>query len=335
VDTPPPPDLDEADLSAALNAEWDLQADNLCYLPKGAGSYHWIVKSAGQSRAFVTVDDLGTKPWIAEGGDATFEGLRSAYEAAWDLEHGAGLAVIVGPTRSRDGSVILRLSDNYSIATFPFVDGVSGTWGEPVPPEVRTRLLRDLAGLHQATGTLETRLAVRQLDVPERPLLMAALDALGTPWDAGPLSERARLVLGEHEEEVRGWLTELDRLALDVRGAESQLVVTHGEPHPANLIHTNAGLRLIDWDTVALAVPERDLWMLDDGSPDAFATYEEKTGRTVSDTAVRFYRLAWTLSDIASFAHMLRTQREPTRWVEAKRDGFEGLLEGATSAPYG
>jgi spectinomycin phosphotransferase len=31
------------------------------------------------------------------------------------------------------------------------------------------------------------------------------------------------------------------------------MVVTHGEPHPGNLIQTSAGLVLIDWDTVAVA----------------------------------------------------------------------------------
>lgn len=39
-------------------------------------------------------------------------------------------------------------------------------------------------------------------------------------------------------------------------------VVTHGEPHPGNVIRTSHGLRIIDWTTVQMAPPERDLWML-------------------------------------------------------------------------
>ena len=39
-------------------------------------------------------------------------------------------------------------------------------------------------------------------------------------------------------------------------------VVTHGEPHPVNVMQTDAGRVLIDWDTVAIAPPERDLWMV-------------------------------------------------------------------------
>ena len=38
--------------------------------------------------------------------------------------------------------------------------------------------------------------------------------------------------------------------------------MTHGEPHAGNVMRTDEGRLLVDWDTVALAPPERDLWML-------------------------------------------------------------------------
>jgi spectinomycin phosphotransferase len=110
--------------------------------------------------------------------------------------------------------------------------------------------------------------------------------------------------------------------------------VTHGEPHPGNLIRTDAGLRLIDWDTVALARPERDLWMLDDGSPGCLGLFEELTGHEVSEPAVKFYRLAWTLSDIASFVEMFRSPHQETRWLRRKFRGFQRLLAGQPSAPH-
>jgi aminoglycoside phosphotransferase (APT) family kinase protein len=36
--------------------------------------------------------------------------------------------------------------------------------------------------------------------------------------------------------------------------------LTHGEPHPGNVIGTDDGWLLVDWDTAAIAQPERDLW---------------------------------------------------------------------------
>jgi spectinomycin phosphotransferase len=111
-------------------------------------------------------------------------------------------------------------------------------------------------------------------------------------------------------------------------------VVTHGERHPGNLIHVQNGLRLIDWDTVALAEPGRDLWMFDTGDDDALHAYTELTGKPINRAAIEFHRLAWTLSDISWFADMFRAEHTHTRWTEHKWQGFVKLLEGASSAPY-
>lgn len=336
MDTPPRETFSDRDLLAALTGHWDLRAGSVRYVPKGAGSYHWVVAASGHPRYFVTVDDLGTKPWIGDQRQVAFDGLRVAYETARVLENQAGLPWVVGPLPASDGSVIVRLSDQYSVTVFPFIEGVAGRWGDRVPRDRRTALLRQLATLHQVTGQVDAAIARRPLDLPERPLLRAALDALDRPWRGGPLAEPARHALAGHAETVTGWLAELDGLARSLGAAqEEQLVVSHGEPHPGNLIMTGQGLRLIDWDTAALALPERDLWMFDDGSAGAFGPYAEVTGRSVNGTAVRFFRLAWTLSDIASFAAMFRSPHQQTRCTGQKWSGFLRLLGGAPPAPYG
>ena len=153
----------------SLSAAWALEAGRIEYVPKGAGSYHWTV-GAGGSKYFVTVDDLDTKPWIGSRRDPTFEGLASAYEAAWALLHEARLAFVVGPLRRSNGSTLLRLSDQYAMAVFPYVDGQAGRWGDPLTASDRPHLLRDLARLHRTTIPSGMWLARRTLDLPERPL---------------------------------------------------------------------------------------------------------------------------------------------------------------------
>ena len=74
--------------------------------------------------------------------------------------------------------------------------------------------------------------------------------------------------------------------------------------------------------------------MLDDRSADAFEAYEAVTETRISHTAVSFYRLAWSLSDIASFLTMFRTTRRQTQWLDQKWTGFLHLLGGAQSTPY-
>ena len=150
-------------------------------------------------------------------------------------------------------------------------------------------------------------------------MLDASLQDLHRRWTGGVFAERTRAVLSEHASGVRQHLARFDELAAQLDAADRSLVVTHGEPHPGNLIHTADGLRLIDWDTVALAEPERDLWMLDDGSG----------ALDVDRTAIEFYRLAWTMSDIASFTDMFRRPHERTGWAERKWAGFVELLDRA------
>ena len=90
---------------------------------------------------------------------------------------------------------------------------------------------------------------------------------------------------------------------------------------------------MIDWDTVGLAEPERDLWMLDNGA-DGLAAYTETTAHPLNHVGIEFYRLAWTMSDIASFTNMFRSAHAATGWLERKWRGFVALVEGASSMPY-
>ncbi|MFJ8961804.1 hypothetical protein ACIRG5_20690 [Lentzea sp. NPDC102401] len=68
-----------------------------------------------------------------------------------------------------------------------------------------------------------------------------------------------------------------------------------------------AGLRLIDWDTVGLAPPERDLWLI--GGDSAFCS------------------LRWAVNDIADFAVSLRAPHEQSRDAELTLHYFTETLK--------
>lgn len=129
-------------------------------------------------------------------------------------------------------------------------------------------------------------------------------------WNGGPFGEPARAPLKNHRDLIGGWVDTYRTVAREVERSGDGLVITHGQPPGGNLIRTAGSLFLIDWDTVALAPRERDLWMLDDGSPGGFAPYTEVTGRTVNRSALQLYRLAWTLSDVAGFFTTFRHEHE-------------------------
>jgi spectinomycin phosphotransferase len=334
LDTPPPAAIDDDLLTATLAQAWSIDPRALEYVPKGVGSYHWRAVSAGAETYFVTVDDLDTKPWIGQERDSTFDGLCAAYATAWTLNHDDGLALVVPPINADDGSPAVRLGDQYSVSVFPFVDGEPWSWGQPVAREQRALVVRELAQLHKTEHGRHTGIRRRARGLPERDALTHALDSLDHPWTGGAYSERARFELTESAARVLERLARFDDLAALLDRTAPATVVTHGEPHPGNLIQTPSGLRMIDWDTVALAEPERDLWMLGH-KPDGSDEYSEATGHAIDPDAIEFYRLGWTLSDIASFTAMFRSDHPRTKWAETKWEGFVALLRGAESEPYG
>jgi spectinomycin phosphotransferase len=331
----PPAGLDESDVIDALARFWALEVGHLAYIPKGFGSYHWCTETPTQ-KYFLTVDDLDTKPWLGGTREATFGNLRAAYGATLTLHQRGDLDFIVAPVPRLDGGVVVRLSERYGLTVFPFLSGQAGVWGEPIRPPEREQLFRRLAQLHQSTESVASQVPRHGLAVPGRALLVSALNDRNRPWTGGPLSEPARQILVRHAETVERWLNSFDHLARLVQGAGGASVVTHGEPHPGNLIRCDGGPLLVDWDTMGLAPPERDLWMLDDGSSAALGPYTEVSGRPVDASAISLFRLAWTLSDIAVYVALFRSDHASHDDTEKSLRGLSDSLSEATSVrPYG
>ena len=97
---------------------------------------------------------------------------------------------------------------------------------------------------------------------------------------------------------MRALLDEYDALVADAD--RTRFVVTHGEPHRANTVVTpERGVVLVDWDTVLLAPPERDLWRLVGEDPQVRGRYESRTGVVLGDDLLRAHALRWDLADVA------------------------------------
>jgi spectinomycin phosphotransferase len=335
VDTPPPSRIEQTDLARSLARSWGVEVIRLRYLPKGFGSYHWLAEAQDRHFYFLTLDDLGTKPWLGDDAESTFEGLQAAYGTALALHDHAQLDFVVPPVPSVDSRVAVRLGPQHSLALFEFIDGQPGQWGEPMNPGDREHLLGILARLHASTPAVPSGVPWRGLELPGRAGLEAALEELDRPWDGGPFSDMARREFAANVEVVREWLASFDALAARVATRAAPAVVTHGEPHPGNLIRVDADLRLIDWDTVALSQPERDLWMLEDDSGGSLAAYTNETGRAVDGTAIALYRLAWRLTDIALFTALLRSHHGVNEGTEKAWNGFRDSLHCCELPAYG
>ncbi|GIE89603.1 phosphotransferase enzyme family protein [Actinoplanes regularis] len=332
-----PPGLDEDELSAALLDGWAVRAESSEYLPVGAGSYHWSVRDRNGVVRFVKVDDLGA-------GDAVparvFDDLHRSLRTASALHREVGLDFVVAPLPATDGTVLRRLASKYAVSVFPLVDGVPGDFG-PHRPEDLAELVSRLADLHRATPAVAHLAPRAELRLPGRAGLHEALRDLDRGWDGGPYAEPARELLVRHQERVQRWLADFDALVDVVRESAPGWVVTHGEPHPGNVIRTSRGLRLIDWTTVRSAPPERDLWMLTSaftsmigadpvGADEAvLAGYAEAAGRDLTPAGIALYRRWWALADVAAFIGDLRGPHGDGGDAAAALTYLTGYLETA------
>ena len=311
-----PDDFDDSQLLASLAEGWGLESTSAEYLAVGFGSYHWAVTDTAGRPFFVTVDDLRQQEWLGSTAKAAFDGLKNAFDTALALREQARLHFVVAPLPAIHGETVRRVGSHHAVAVFPIISGQPGDFGDESSPAERAEVARLLAELHAATSAAPRFTARLEPGIPARDSLEEALADLDQPWNGGPFSEPTRAWLARSAASVRGRLRDFDRLAARVGAADQDLVITHGEPHPGNLMRTGSGLVLIDWDSVALALPERDLWFVTTGADEAAARYAAAAGRAIDSDALSMYRLGWDLTDIALFTKQLRSTHRRTADTE-------------------
>jgi spectinomycin phosphotransferase len=308
-----PVDISDSDVAAALARQWALTMQDMSYLPVGFGGYHWLAADPTGTRWFVTVSDLAS-PWVPD--------LPAAMQTAAWLATQAGLGFVVAPVPTRAGQVVGSLDRRHALTLFPYLDAAPSHFEDPIDDGDRAAIIDMLARLHTAIPE-GIQVPSRPLELGTRQAIDQALGSLGVPWTSGPYAEPGRDLLARYERPLRQAFTRFDGLLDRLREAGRPYVITHGEPHPGNLLRTRAGLRLIDWDMTALARPERDLWWVISGDQDA-ARYSRRTGWTVNQDALALYRLRWDLDDIAGFLSQIGGPHQQTAdtlmtWTELQK----------------
>jgi spectinomycin phosphotransferase len=184
-----------------------------------------------------------------------------------------------------------------------------------------------LGRLHAASGSVRRDLPGQEdFTLPGRQALEEALGELETPWEQGPFAERARELVRAHAGGIRDRLRAYDELAGRVSEEPGPWVVTHGEPHSANVIRDpGGGLLLVDWDTTLVAPPERDLWMTLDADLTGWDEYRAVMGSArLNERALELYRERWALAEICIYVAEFRRPHEET---EDTRVSWQELAE--------
>jgi spectinomycin phosphotransferase len=220
----------------ALAWGWRLSGVSMEYLPVGGGGYHWKVTGRDGRSRFVTVDDLDGKDWLGDTRDAVLAGLGQALGTAAALRHEAGLDFVVAPVATRGGEFVRRVDDRYPVSVFPFLAGNCYPFGPFANAQLRSRALDMIAALHLSSPAVRDHAPRHIPGVSGRGDLDAFLRAPGRRWDGGPFSEAAHRLLVPRTAELAQLAAGFDRLADLTSPARADPVITHGEPHPANLM---------------------------------------------------------------------------------------------------
>lgn len=324
-----PADLKVQSIVDALVDRWNMCHTSLRYAPLGFGSHHWIAEEPDGQKWFVTVDDLRADHFRASG-DQSLEILTTAVQTAAALRDVANLSFVIGPIADGSGKVVYRLDHHYAMSVFPFLDVEPTGFGTFQDTRDRNGALSLIGRLHNATRRISVD-GLRQdtLTVPSRADLEMALQNLDGAWSGGPYSEPARLLLREHAQALQKSLRHFDDVSSSVKRDTTGWVITHGEPHAANVIRPRSGeLVVVDWDTVAYAPRERDLWMLVDESQPDWSPYRDETGvASLSGIAMNAYRLHWSLSEIAIYVSWCLKPHERTQEMSIAWAGLQEYLE--------
>lgn len=304
-----PPDFTDVDLATLVERYWGLCGLRFEYVPLGFGSHHW--RAGGW---FVTVDDLEAAHQPGPDADSSFAALERAYRTAALLHDEAGLEFVVAPVAGLGGAVLRRLGDRYAVSVLPFVAGKSSDWGPYEADDDRRTMGALLGRLHAATDHVPAGLPrTEDFAIPARAALEDALSDLERPWTTGPFAEPARRLLARSAERLDHLLREYDALACSALRHSHSWVVTHGEPHRANVIRGPDGRHhLVDWDTTLVAPRERDLHMVLGEDLVGWDEYVAGPPSQLDQSILRLYRRWWELADVATFVDLFRRSHGQT-----------------------
>lgn len=292
-----PAGFDRDELVWALRDGWGVRVSDLRYEPVGFGTHHYRGTDRDGAGWFVNVDELAAKRWLGNDDSQVISNLEKALGTAAALRE-AGLEFVHAPLRLNQGGFVATAVDGYAVSLFNVIEGTSHPFGEFPTDAERREVLSALGRMHATTDGLPAGLPARDsLEVPQRQELF---EALQNKWETGPYAERAKLLLEGGVDVVNDLFARYDALVSTVLSTSDVWVVTHGEPHAGNVMRPkDGGIKLIDWDTVALAPRERDLWMIEPRDDQDWAAYQQTS--EADPAAIELYQLWWKLSEICGY----------------------------------
>ena len=243
------PAIDREALARAIREEYGLAADRLSFIPAGLYAFCYRVES-GVERHFLKVWPKPLPTYVSTEATRTMLALTAL------MHERRAFADFSYPLPTRSGLHSWMFGDRLA-ALFPFLEGRT--------PEPSARFAgafgRRIAELHAATTAMGDCLPAREaLGVPFGDTLRRNLAGLDAAPDR-PGRIRVRELLLPIRDDLLGLLDAVMAMRETVRAIAEPFVLCHRDTGWHNLLEGDHGrLFFLDWDDVAMAPPEHDLF---------------------------------------------------------------------------
>ncbi len=285
-------------LTACLDREYGLAATSVVFLPLGA--------------------DVDTAVYRVESceGIPFFLKLRRNFQPASVvvpyLLAKQGIRNVIAPRATRAGELFVKFDDWFLLLS-PFVAGVSG-WDVELTPGQWRELGRGLRALHtvELPETMACGVLHETYNAGTRLQVRALLDEMQHSQTNDAISRELLRLAQEKRTVIVSLLRHADELSALLRQQPPRHCLCHGDMHAGNILLADDRLFIVDWDTLVMAPPERDLMFIGGSvggcwnKPQEVQWFMQGYGpQSMDETALAYYRCERILQDIAEFAQAL------------------------------
>ena len=293
------PNIQDNIILSQINAEYNLHATELRFLPLGA--------------------DLGTAVYQVTANDGTtyFLKLRKGFDEISVIIplflKSQGVKEIISPieTKSKQGWANFG---EYKMILYPFIKGRNGFEAElsnahkralgatlkaihtaPIPPELKQQIPHETFSPRFRESMKSFQEKVKELTYDDPVAATLAEFIKSKRSDIDHLIERANV------------------LASELQSKPLEFVLCHADIHGGNmLINEDRKFYVVDWDTPLLAPKERDLMFIGGGIDNIWKTeqdealfYEGYGDAKINFAALAYYRYERVIEDLVAFCEQL------------------------------
>ncbi|MBS4204621.1 phosphotransferase [Lederbergia citrea] len=277
-----------------LNEQYGIQANQISFIPLGDKSFSYKVSCMDGEKFYLKLLD---KQHQQE------EILHTDYYLPLlsELHHKNLFPPAIHPIMNQAHQNRTEL-ETAVLILFPWIEGDTLADAYPLSKEHVCSIAKIVGQLHLTTPNIsnQIRLPVENFDLSFLDQLISHLNVPNHEKAGSALYQ----IVNPKEKEIMFLIELVRNLASSFNSDQSEFVICHGDLWGGNLIPSQAGIRIIDWESVILAPMERELAGYVSQRPaDFIAAYSEVVDRKIQPNIdlLRFYAFQAQLRNLTNW----------------------------------